>query len=645
MNRFVELARTQRPKTLVLGLTMLGMLLFAMTAHAQDDDPQTSAKPLRSEAAIQVFTGHTQIDGGDFYKLFGLEAGDILYAYAKGISGNLDPFLGLSDTRYESGTLRAAFWEQVDLVVAQRDDPLVALPKIYDSLFVTWDDDSGPGYAATMQFTIPEDGEYQLLMTSSPSKDTFGAYELVLGRNTPQVLSGDDAKVGDPFALRDIEATEERVAVQVVTGTLSIDNLEHFYPLVALKAGEVLYAHVEATSGDLTPVLILQDYGAKSVRSANLGGQERKAALFWEALEDVEEYQLLVSTSGDAKVGAGTYRLVVGINDPNVEMGRAEATGQPVLLSPIKVRVGVELDQITNVDQVAENFSAVAKLTLEWSDPLLAFSPDTCNCRFKVFTGDGFEKFAAEQGIQWPQFTIYNQQGNRWIQNRNAVVLPDGSATYTERFTTDFQAPDFNFTQFPFDTQKLYIRVHNLYSTDFFDYRADPKLSSIGDQLGEEEWELTTSGTETTIEDNRSRYALWFEVRRHLNFYIFRIFVPIILIIIVSWFTFFLKDYGKRVDVAAANLLVFVAFNFTVSGELPRLGYLTFMDAVLIGVFIISAFVVVFNVFLKRLELNDRRDLAERIDRYSIWVYPLGYALGAFVAYWVFLRDGFRIFF
>jgi len=290
--------------------------------------------------------------------------------------------------------------------------------------------------------------------------------------------------------------------------------------------------------------------------------------------------------------------------------------------------IGVQIDQIVKIDQKSENFQVVGNLRIEWDEPKLAFAVAEHGRDYKLFTSQSFAKYVDEQGITVPDFFFQNQQGRRFTHDSKISVFNNGHAIYLERFTATLQAPEFDFVQYPFDTQIFFLHVQGGMPIDFFKFKPLEGYSQLGNQLGEEEWEFdnvwTTTDEVTGITGKpTSRFSFGFNANRHLNYYFLRIFMPLIIIILVSWFTFFLNDYSKRVDMAVANLLVFVAFNFTISNDLPRLGYITFIDTIMFATFLFAGLVVLVNVIYRRMEAHGREVKARHLDNYTIWIYPI----------------------
>ncbi len=294
---------------------------------------------------------------------------------------------------------------------------------------------------------------------------------------------------------------------------------------------------------------------------------------------------------------------------------------------PIEVLIGLKMDQITDVDEKTEDFSIVGSLRMEWTDTALAYSPEECDCTVKLFRDAQFADFLNEQNILWPAATIFNQQGRRFSQTQLVALYPEGRAVYFERFTATIQAPDLDFRSFPFDSQQFYVLVDLLLPEDLYQYGILEGFSGVGEHLGEEEWNVTGFDTAIGSQEYGSRFSFTFDADRSQGYYITRILAPLGLIILVSWVTFFLKDYIKRIEITGANLLLFIAFNFAIASDLPRLGYLTFIDSIMMATFVMSALVVVFNVVLRRLDISGRGELAQRLDSYTIWLYPLAYAV------------------
>lgn len=310
---------------------------------------------------------------------------------------------------------------------------------------------------------------------------------------------------------------------------------------------------------------------------------------------------------------------------------------------PKKVGVGITVDQITFVDQQAENFGVVGTLFLTINYPKLKFAPDEGEAPYRIYSIDAFRNLMNEAGLLPPFFILRNQQGRRFVQQSSVVLEADGKVTYAERFSATLQAPYFNFIRYPFDTQKFFVELSSLLPLGIVEFYPLQDHTGMGDLLGEEEWILINPRIAASVVTGpggreNSVVALQFEAKRHVLFYVLRILLPLLIILFVTWATFFLEEYRRRIDMASANLLVFVAFNFAISTTLPRLGYMTFMDSLLVAMFVITGSTVLVNIGLRRLKINGREDLARKIDRYLvIWIYPLIHAAFLFWAIKFFL--------
>lgn len=612
---------------LLLGVgSLLSCLAFLLASPSAAQD-----QPVRTQRiTARLLAGETHA-----YLLQDLRAGDRLTVSMQATTGNLDPAIGIVDTARPLEEAMAAYQADLQRLLAENESAAQAVEALRDQYFLAFDDDSGAGYAAALAFDVPAAGDYALIAASSLSalgRATFGDYELSLALDSPASQDGAAEPEDAPIAQRLPGVWGQAVSVDEASGTLTASVPAASLDLVDLDAGQRLTVYAEATSGNLIPVVILRDFGGKALEAGNLGGQEPRATLAYTTTESAVGYTLAVQAGSlpDGTVTEGDYRVLVGVNAPDVLTGQAQPQGNNVLEAPIEVMAGLKILRISAVNSQDENFSVIGDLRMDWTDPALAFSPDTCNCTVKLYTDKEFDRFLADVGSRWPAFTFFNQLGNRWVPSRAAAIWPDGRVRYAESFNTTFQA-DFDFRQYPFDSQTFPIYLDLVYPTTSYTLVELPGYSEIDPAHGEDEFIISeftaTPSTEapSAADAPVSRMTFSFSAPRHLNYYTLQVFLPIILIILISWFTFFLRDYTRRIEAAAANILLFIAFSWSLADNYPRLGYLTFLDAVMTVTFAVNVLVLLYNVYMKRLETQGKDERVKRIDDVLDWAYPLLY--------------------
>ena len=143
-----------------------------------------------TDEKTQDLQGSIKDGFGIVYTLENVKKGDTLFLSMKHTGGNLDPMLGILKEPEELHSLRS---EAMRLIKESGLNLIDAANLFADNHFLAWDDDSGDGYNALLEYKVPADGTYflfagsmltnQFVYTLDP-QFTTGSFTLAIGLNT-----------------------------------------------------------------------------------------------------------------------------------------------------------------------------------------------------------------------------------------------------------------------------------------------------------------------------------------------------------------------------------------------------------------------------------------------------------------------------
>ena len=295
----------------------------------------------------------------------------------------------------------------------------------------------------------------------------------------------------------------------------------------------------------------------------------------------------------------------------------------------VKVSVALHVLNLSSIDEVTERFHLTGYLLAQWRDPRLAYRPSGASDTFRVLAPDS---------VWRPKLVMINVVAPRNTYERSLRVAPDGLISYVDRFDAVLTST-FRLKAFPFDKQKLEVIIHPFTvqqpfvtfvpselpiwtAAEFNSYSSleSWRFKSITFEIGE----AASQFGKNTMAEARFEIA----VERRYGFYLWKVFLPLLLMVIMSWSVFWFDppEVSSQVTIAVTTILTIIAFALAISLTLPRVPYLTFADAFFLTCYIF-AFVTMVEVTTVHIAYrNERRKVAAKIRGTARWLVP-----GAFV--------------
>ena len=296
-------------------------------------------------------------------------------------------------------------------------------------------------------------------------------------------------------------------------------------------------------------------------------------------------------------------------------LSRPDAGGPPTDLE-----VRLLLVDLAAIDSAEQTFSASVFLEVHWKDERLAHD------------GPG-ERFYDYGEIWAPQFQIVNQRRLTLTLPQRLAVAPDGDVSYRQRYWGSFSQP-LDLHDFPYDRQSFRVLLvpllPNIKPGDVALVQDDELPSAITDEPSIPDWKVESwssgpvSFNPGGVRKVDTAFELTFETSRHSSYYLFKVILPLLLIVAMSWVVFWIDptDLGPQLSVSVTSMLTLIAYRFAVGNEMPKVGYLTRMDLFFLGSTLVVFATLIEAVTTGVMAKRGRAEEARRIDRVARVLFP-----------------------
>ena len=292
---------------------------------------------------------------------------------------------------------------------------------------------------------------------------------------------------------------------------------------------------------------------------------------------------------------------------------------------PVNVKVGLFLTNLIDVDEVKEMFRISGYLFMTWKDPRLAFSP----------AGGDTDRSYNPDSIWVPHVFLVNATAQREKTNINIRGDPDGTIHYLELFKAELTT-SFYLEPFPFDTESLEMFVEPLLDErDTITLEYDNQVGGVGTEPFVElaQWKILglqgAAQRHAIARTGKSISELEIDVvvQRRYWYYIWKVFLPLLAMVAIAYSAFWIKtsDYYTQISITLTAILTEIAFLFAISSSLPKVPYLTFIDAFFLMSFAFSCACIIELVAVHQSQERNRPEYADRLRTISRILYPVIY--------------------